>query len=165
MKEIFIFLHVKGVSTHIFWKKTIRPIAQISMWCPLTKLKHSEKCSYLKHNWLKQSKPVYHKTSHNFSELICNFTSQEDILCSVSKTYHIREVFPLFFFIHFAELLSEVCILATFSSCWTGSHFLPSFHIWGLIYLRSTMESINFTIFIEISILRCFAWDYKRIGP
>ena len=105
MKKIFIFLHVKGGSTHIFWKKTICPIAQISMWCPLTKLKHSEKCcSYLKHNWLKQSKPVYHKTPHNFNELIYNFTSQEDILCSVSKTYPIREVF-LFFFKHFAELL------------------------------------------------------------
>ena len=25
MKEIFIFLHVKGLSTHIFWKKTVLP--------------------------------------------------------------------------------------------------------------------------------------------
>ena len=165
MKKIFIFLHVKGVSTHIFWKKTICPIAQISMWCPLTKLKHSEKCcSYLKHNWLKQSKPVYHKTSHNFNELIYNFTSQEDILCSVSKTYPIREV-VLFFLNILQNYCPDVCILATFSSSWTGSYFLPSFHIWGLIYLRSTMESINFTIFIEIPILRCFAWYYKRIGP
>lgn len=166
MKEIFIFLHVKGLSTHIFWKKTVCPIAQISTWCPLTKLKYSEKrCSYLNHNWLKQSKPAYHKTSHNFSELICNFTSQEDILCSVSKTYHIREAFLFLKKNILWNYCSEVCILATFSSCWTGSYFLPSFHIWGLVYLRSTMESINFTIFIEISILRCFAWDYKWIGP